>query len=404
MRIILNVVVIILTFNVTVAWAQDQASSPKAQVSSPSISVGGSFCPKGKDYFERSLHAMALTNITNAKDPADIPLPIRMVTMKSLYTGVIHPKCVESAMEHVSAGPRIVDGKKVKRANNFFVCNANNRIAYQVDEPCTSSNYVKMVHHSFELATVCLKDFVSESKDPKIQNDWVETYFEMLTQESGLHVNVKSPSGPIGTGQLSEDYMEHFEKATLGPLREHLNNHKWGLCRQIARDLLNDKKLKTIGLGDTKASGDARSCGLTRVEEGQPLLNIVISFSHLRVYKSEVRKALYQEHADLFKSLSAADRASLERRLTVLSYNMGSRGLSRALQPVLSNYDDREVAVTNPNLFIKQVTAKAGQLKGKSPDRLDEMSSYLDEIDERYASVLAKAKKEDPSITSCRLK
>lgn len=272
-----------------------------------------------------------------------------------------------------------------------------------------------MVHHSFELVATCLKDYVSETKDSRVQNSWVEAYFQILTKESGLQVNAVANQA-LGVGQLTPIYRKDFKKESLASVRAHLASSESTFCRSLGDFALSERRL--VGLD--------RTCHLINVDSG-PLVGFLVGFSHLRHYRRQVLATLNRQ-SDLLTALSASDRHRLERSLVMISYNAGFSGLTEPLEYTLRQYGSRKEKVTNVDRFVDDVIGNLRVRKDRSvftyanpkwtilPDasqsaRTREMVNYFGNIKRRYDQVLEKARElqqeqfpDEAPLRSCRLR
>lgn len=347
-------------------------------------SLAVSSCPAGRDYFESTLH-----NLT--KNPENKSLESFLVKMEALRTPHIQAQCVEAALAHVSAP-----------SSRFIRCNSKGQVLSKQLDPCASQQYVKMIHHSFEVVATCLKEFVAGSPDEKVQNQWVETYFKLLTKESGLHVNVVSNSGAVGTGQLTTQYITDFMKFTYDDAVDYLKKSKPAYCRALADQFLNKERVSKIH--DT--------CAKVAIEKGQPTLGLLIGFSHLKVFHERVSSTLRQFQDSL--DLTEDERIQLEIELTSLAYNMGNGGLNYPLKKALLDFSPQK-PVRNVRHLMTRVHEKIPSMKNLTttrvvrgqrkqvrlytPGRVNEMLHYLGRVEKRYASVQYAA-----DVSSCRVR
>lgn len=382
------------------AEAQDMSSSNSR---SSALSADAFQCRRGRnDYFERALHN--LTAIDTRRNPEKRTLPVALMQLKPLKNPHINPLCIESALAQVSGG---------RHADYTFQYCSGKKVYVKSEEPCASDNYLKMVHHSFELVSTCLKDFVADTSDPRIQNDWVETYFTLITKESGLHANVISPSGALAGAQLTSIYIKDFLEFSRDRVSAHLQKSNSSYCRGLADFALSDARVK----------GVSSKCNLIDIENG-PLTGFLVGFGHLRRIREQILTELNTKEEAL-SQLSRADQLHLEKTLVTIAYNTGVSGLTEPLEYTLSGYS-KSKPVTDVNQFIRNVASnlhwrkvvrKSGKRKivawRRLPggDRKDEVRQYLSNIERRYRSVISTAKKlqaeqypNDFPLNTCRMK
>lgn len=308
----------------------------------------------------------------------------------SLRNPHINPLCVQAALAQVTGGPNT--------QNQFRFCDGE-RIVTKDYEPCASSNYVKMVHHSFELVATCLKDYVSESQNPRVQSAWVENYFRILTKESGLQANaVRSNQSAIGVAQLTRIYRQDFRKESLRAVRNHLANSESPYCRSLGDFAVSERRV--VGLN--------RTCHLINVDSG-PLVGFLVGFSHLRHVRRQVLTTL-DRHSNLLSGLSASNRLRLELALVTISYNIGFIGLTEPLEYTLGLYRNRKQKITDSDQLVDDVISNLRMRKDRSAfsyanpkwislpssaesDRTREMMNYYNNIEQRFDQVLKTARR-----------
>ncbi len=375
-----GLILILMTVNV---WAQDQAKPRQSTAKSRN------FCPVGKDYLQQDLNALSYPDFSN-KDPKhqSNSFSARLLQIGPLPQPLINPDCVTAALEAVTAGPRKQSNEQF-RSNRFIRCNTNNEPIDHQDEPCFSTEYKSLMHSSFELTTKCLKEFVTGSKDVNAQNTWVEGYFKMMATESGLHVNVASRVGAIGIGQLRTKYIVDFKERTLPHLRRFLKNQGSAGCKRLGTELLTDEKVnrlykmtKAIDPETQKTTTDyeLNVCSNISISEDQPLLNLIISFANLKLYKESIVDSIleHSKYKDSFKDLTPAEMLELEIKLVTWSYNLGVNRLKDHIKLVLeTKYANK--TVTKIRDFIIDA-----DIEGKR--------NYLFGIEDRYKRVLGKRK------------
>ncbi len=373
-------ILILMTVNV---WAQDQAKPRQATAKSRN------FCPVGKDYLQPDLNTLSYPDFSN-KDPKhqSNSFSARLLQIGPLPQPLINPDCVNAALEAVTAGPRKQSNEQF-RSNRFLRCNTNGEPIDHQDEPCFSAEYKSLMHSSFELTTKCLKEFVTGSKDPQEQNTWVEGYFKMMATESGLHVNVASRIGAIGIGQLRPKYIVDFKERTLPHLRRFLKNQASAGCKRLGTELLTDEKVNrlyrtTIATDaetkKTTTNYELNVCSNISISEDQPLLNLIISFANLKLYKESIIDSIieHSKYKDSFKDLPPAELLDLKIKLVTWSYNLGVNRLKDHIKQVLeTKYANKTVTKTRDFIIDADIVGKR---------------NYLFGIEDRYKRVLGKRK------------
>lgn len=391
-------------------WSNDLAGSSPALGASSGGLVGDLTCAPERNYFQAELN-----NLAQAKNKTISSFLLRI---KPLDNPIMDYRCVESSLAQVRAGGM---SKKTGRfaGNDFNRCYVNGQgkltLLDRQKEPCATTLYSKLTHHSYELVMNCLKGYVSGSNDPSIQNDWAETYFKFLTKESGLHVNVVSSTDAVGIGQLTTGYIVHFVDKSLDNVRTHLRKSSKPWCRTLGAEMLSDERIAKINytqyldpktgewesrnFNSTKQAQEAATkskCEMINMLEGEPLTNMIISFSHLKVYRDQIASILH-ERERIFKKLNAKDKAYLLHQLTTLSYNTGVGGLSSALKAVMKEYSANE-PVLHVDSFLKVLSRALAPRGDRDDDRAIEMAQYLNRINKRYDEVTKRA-----GVQDCRI-
>ena len=380
--------VVSLIMVASVSWSQDQAKGSGSKFIPEASS--SQTCPATGT--QRILNEMAYPNLLKGKGDPKNALLTRLLQVGPAPSPLIRHECIDSALSNVTAGGPLTKGRRF-RTNRFFKCDGNQKPFDNQDEPCTSVEYKTLVHNSFELTTKCLKEFVTGSKNLNVQNTWVEGYFKMLSTESGMHVNVASQIGAIGIGQLLPEYIADFKQRTLPDLKAFLQRPETSAgCKRIGTELLTDEKINKLfhattyrnpKTNRTTTSYKINTCANIDINDGQPLLNLVISFGHLRAFKDSVATGLFEnpKYMSAFKGLSLEQITDLEIKMVSWSYNLGANALVNHMQRVLDT--------KFPNKMVKNVNdfVEASQTKGKH--------NYIAAVDERYQNVLK-------GLKSCR--
>lgn len=326
LKLMLSLLLLMFTSS---AWSQDQARGG-GTASFPTAN----FCPRGQDYLQNELLRVRTEDLKNT-NPNDLNreapnrpikpnnyLNILLLKLKPNVKTFIDPGCIQSAFNEVNEG--------------FFACNGHTPY-YDTPKPCLSREYKALIHYSFEFVTSCLREFVAESKNTEIQNRWIENYFKMLSLESGFHPNVISADRKdVGIGQLRAEYIKDFKDNTLAPLREFLSrNEASKSCKMLGSEILTNTKINNL----LNRNNSINICAQSNVKEGQPLLDIMIGFSHLRHYKNLINRELknYPKYNNFRATLSSQERIDLEIKLTSWSYNLGANGLIFYVKQTLDN-------------------------------------------------------------------
>lgn len=399
-------VVLLFLLSVSLAWSNDQAKSRRSS-NTPAEKVNQKpYCPVGEDYFQRDLNALAYPNPME-KDPKarSNSLNAKILQVGTPADTLIARDCFELALNSVTAGaPK--KSKEKFRANRFFRCNSDNVPIDHQDEPCASEEYKNLVHSSFELTTTCLKEFVSGSQDVKAQNAWVESYFKMLSTESGLHINVVSrlredPGlAAVGITQLRPRFTMDFLNRTLPDLRKFLMQSKTSpACKALTENLLTAERVKKlygmVEVIDSKTKSplidpktklprkqlEMNVCSNIDINDGQPLLNLIIGFANLRLYRDNTFNEIMKNptYSSAFKDLSEEEMLDMQIKITSWSYNLGSSAARERIQGILDHHYPNQT-VPSVRHFFETVNKQVPGL----PDR----RNYIFALEDRYKLIL----------------
>lgn len=401
-------IALISIFSISLAWGSDQASSRRpTPTTNKSIKA---YCPAGKDYFQRDLNALSYSNpLETDPEARSNSLNAKILQVGAPADTLIARECFEAAIDEVKAGGRKKADEKF-RANRFFRCSSENVPVDHQDEHCASEEYKNLVHSSFELTTSCLKEFVSGSKDENVQNEWVEGYFKMLSTESGLHINVVSrlhinPGlAAVGITQLRPGFTIDFLNRTLPDLRKFLARPETRpACKALTEKLLTTDRVKKLyGMVDVidsvtkkpiidpktdkpKQRLEMKVCSNIDINDGQPLLNLIIGFANLRLYRDSTYNTLMKNptYSSAFKDFSPEEKLDMEIKITSWSYNLGSNAARNRIQGILDNHYPNKI-VPSVRHFFKTADL---QVPG-----LPERRNYVLALDDRYKDVLKSRK------------
>jgi hypothetical protein len=375
----------------TIAWSNDQAMSQY-----PSQERRITQCSKNSSYLQDDLKFLSFRHVPGANTDPDHrseSLIARLLQVGTFKYPLINHDCTKNALATVTAGPPKTIKEKF-RSNRFIKCvgrEKNQPLDHQ-DAPCTSPEYEVLIQNSFELATRCIKEFVAESSDLNIQNTWVEGYFKMLSSESGLQLNVISQINAAGMGQITPIYIQDFKKSTFTDLKKYLESMNTSeTCKRMGKEILTndriDKLLNRVTIsrpGGKKVTYEALNiCSNMDINDGQPLLNLIISFSHLRSLKQRIENEITENNSyqNVFKGMSKEQLIDLEIKLVSWSYNLGPWGLIQHAQKVLDQFYSNRI-LSKPLDFFTQ-----DKMRGKD--------NYIMFLEKRYQNILQKR-------TTCR--
>jgi hypothetical protein len=363
----------------TNAWAIEQIGDHAGNTFQTSqyavhYASSGAACRRGyDDYFEKDLDYLSALKDRRAGITALMAYFVNHDTVEA-KNNLISRQCLDHAMDNVTAGSslaknRMSDGH---RLNRFIRCGQNDRIFDDQDEPCQTDHYKNIVHNSFEVATACLKGFVSDSDNPQIQNAWVEAYFKMLATESGLHINTVSHAGAISIAQVQPVYIQDFRERALPDLRKYIQNKSDKDCK-ILLSFLSDKHIDAL-LNKNRVN----ACTNIDVKNGQPYLNLIIGFANLKSYREDTIEQVLSDstYQELFSKFSPKELLNLRIKMTQWSYNLGNGGLKDLLKRTLDGYIEGKHKVGSVEELVRNMS-------GGSDKR-----TFLSDLDSRYKIVL----------------
>ncbi|MFN9069215.1 MAG: hypothetical protein ACK5V3_18470 [Bdellovibrionales bacterium] len=250
----------------------------------------------------------------------------------------IRRSCIQAAQQQVTAGHW--DNKKFVRANDFVTCTQDRKILKtNLMTPCQTNEVVTLTHNSLELVTQCLAEFVSDSSDPLVHKSWIQTYFKLLTKESGLQNHVRSKSRPhaaIGLGQINKYYIEDFEKFAKKSVQEYLSSSRDTNCVNLEKVVFSKPLI-----------GPHAACNFVGYDEDQILRNLVVSFANIKIYRDRINSFLNRNKEKL--DLSAHEQKQAEHFLLAWAYNGGSGNIERWIRQGLAS--ERKKIQTSEQLY-----------------------------------------------------
>lgn len=303
---------------------------------------------------------------------------------------VVKRSCVQSSLKQVTAGRELpqtqIDRglRKTESENNFIRCDASKKVVNYQETPCQNRDSILLIHNSFELVTGCLKDYVSGSTDVTVQNKWAQTYFKMLTKESGLQNYVASPSNALGISQLTTTYIRDFMDKNLDDVKTHLATSVHPICKSLGNEILSPAAVAYFAKKNPDTSYSYNTCALVGVEHNQILRNLLIGFSNLKLYRSYARQSAFTRNEQV--QMTAEQQLKLELQTVPLAYNMGPGGLNQAIDRSLRSFT-KQRPVRDADQLMRLIIRYAGSVEGKN---------YLGNIENRFNKVV-----QDSSQTSC---
>jgi hypothetical protein len=283
----------------------------------------------------------------------------------------IKRSCIKAAQQQVTAGHK--DKTGFVRANDFVSC-APDRSSMKSNlmTPCQTQETVTLTHNAFEIVTQCLSGFVSDSTDPSVQKKWIQTYFKLLSKESGFQNHVRSKSRPdpaIGIGQINRIYIEDFNKFAKEQVQDYLKNSPESSCQTLERKVF-EKPL----------NGRNAACNYIGYDEDQILRNLVVSFSNIKIYRDRIKTFLRRNQSK--QNLSDTEVKKSEHFLLAWAYNGGSGNIE--------DWITKGLASSNKKVQSSE------QLYHLVFNKIDkpEAAKYLKNINKRMADVLSAAQEQ----------
>lgn len=346
------------------ALAQDQAFMELIPVKSSSTPQ----CDDNKSYLFDEMSRLKKSGSLSADLLKTQPFP-KLLVKRS---------CVRAALEQVSAGrdlsakEKANGGRKKYSANNFVRCEPGKKMMTYQESPCQSHDTVKLTHNSFETVTQCLKDYVSGSKDPAIQDKWIKLYFQMLSKESGLQNYVLSSQNALGAAQITTHYIRDFIQFSMKDTIKHLRKSDHLVCQRLGEELLSDEAFQGFARKKSNGGYSFNSCSFIGAEDNQMLRNFLIGFSNLKVIKDRVRRSAF---SSALVKLSPSAQLQVELSFVPLAYNMGNGNLNKTIQNALKGKSQ----INDASLLIHSV---------KQAIPFAETKNYQPNINRRFAKVV----------------
>jgi|GEM_PF-3115584 hypothetical protein len=364
MRFILIVLTLITSVD---SFSQDQAIK-----TTDSRKRSGSVCEQSENYLSDEI-----TNLRKKKT-----LSAHILNFLPFSQTVVKRDCVQSALKQVTAG-RDLEQSQINSSlrekfseNNFIRCDADKRVLRYQETPCQSRDSILLMHNSFELVTGCLKDYVSDSSDLKVQNQWAQTYFRMLTKESGLQNYVTSRSQAMGSAQLTKIYIRDFIDNSLDEVKSHLAASAHPICQRLGLEILSPEAVSYFVKKKSAGSYSYNTCALVGVEHNQILRNLLIGFSNLKLFRTRARQSAFKGHSQV--QLSAKEELKLELQMVPLAYNLGSGGLNRSIDKSLKTFSVKR-PIRTAEEFMQTIIRNTSSAEARN---------YLSNIDKRFSTVV----------------
>ena len=293
----------------------DQLNEKASQIMSKSEVPTSPSCPDGK--CNRRIEAFQ--TCTDRNDYLEAPLASLLSGSSPLSNylnsepkEVIRSDCIKTNLTKNGSG-------------RYQTCSANESPRAIHSKACISKNYTNITAKSFNLAADCFGSLNGNSEVSKRQ--LALSVFSLMAQESGMHLNVSSPTGAGGPGQLTAPAIAEVNKNLKG-LKNQLSQASNPMCKQVLVSALEQQM-------DSK-----KTCDRIGIAKENPLKNIAYSFA----YQNLIAKSLTAAYLDsktyknLTSSLSEEESARLKFSLAGWGHNTGPGGLQSALRGLLRDY------------------------------------------------------------------
>jgi hypothetical protein len=208
-----------------------------------------------------------------------------------------------------------------------------------------------------------------------------------MAQESGMHMNVISPSGAAGAGQLTNDAIIDVNQHMKG-IRKNLESSNNPDCSQVLSKAFI-KPMKSGGI-----------CDRIGVYQDNPLRNMAYSFAYQKIVHDSLSVAFFENAAfsDIFKSLPAEESARLKYALVSWGHNTGPAGLKTPLAALLRDYVRKDKTVRT-KADVDQFLSDLAVFNWSHPHPAN--SHRTRETSQYYSNIQTKMKKVTTEPRSC---
>jgi hypothetical protein len=220
--------------------------------------------------------------------------------------------------------------KRSGMQSKFIGCQSSTSGAIPRSVPCISKNYHLAMYTGFMEAMACLK-----GSDPNGFD--VKNFFAIINHESSFHINVQSPTGAIGPGQLTPPSINSVNSKNYAAAYNELLTRKE--CAPIKKIL--EKKAEVN-----------MPCNLVGYPEN-PIRNFIYSGLTYNVGKKEAAKLV--EH----KIFKEEDRDAIAQELARYMYNGGIGGVTSVFKAqYVYHFGTKKVDFETFKKTFPQVAAK----------------------------------------------
>lgn len=311
-------------------------------------------CTNENNYLERNI-SRAIQSSTFISN---------IINQEPSQNSIIKNSCIRMGME----------AKFSVRSKSFKTCSANQNStgANSSYRPCITENYFNLVNNSFDVVSRCMKNFINDG-DEQSQNQDVLSAYSLINIESGFHVNAISPTGAAGIGQFTYGAIDTVNRNQFEKMKAHLAKSNNQECNKLGEEILKNKMSPNAG----------NNCERISIEDGNPLKNMLYTFSYLKTSKTELSKSIFEN--DSYKNkfhLSDSDKEKIQRAMMVWAHNAGPAGTWTPAKALL-NSKYRNTKVTNADIFIQDLEKfmkKFPASANKKSSRRLETSQYFPKI------------------------
>lgn len=254
---------------------------------------------------------------------------------RSPQKSIISNRCIKANMTLHGEGKR-------------YQCNSAGVATRVSAKACVSDNKLNLISKSFNLSADCFGDLHGENESAKQQS--ALAIFSLMAQESGMHMNVVSPSGAAGVGQLTNDAINEVNsnRASIQKKLKSISGNP--NCSRILSPIFN-KPMSTNKL-----------CDRIGTSGGNPLKNIAYSFAYQNIVRSTLDRARFGSltFKDVVSpNLDPAEEARLKSSLVAWGHNTGPGGLLRPLGYLMRHYSRTGKSIRNAkdvDQFLSQLS------------------------------------------------
>lgn len=248
---------------------------------------------------------------------------------------IIRTSCIQRSMDQYPNSTQL-----------FTTCDGKSGSSSRhVPKACTSENYVELTANSFNLTARCLTPEITGNKDSESNRQMSLQIFQLLTHESGLHMNATSYSRAAGPGQMTDDGISGANQR-LPYIRNRLKKSQDPGCQQLAQIL--EKPLKT---------DSSHFCDRINAENGNPIKGMAYAFLYQYTTRDYLDSTIFESKMFHYVSqnLSPEKREKLKGALQIWAHNTGTAGMKTPLQRLLIEYAQQHRKISNIDQFLKEL-------------------------------------------------